>query len=214
LTRYKNGGNLALIPVNVDGISSTLDKGHTAYVHEKMEPALILRRSTQTTLPFRMDNVAYPLNSNSVGATVTALSPVIDNGVETSGIRVWTQKGTDYVVFTSGPKAKVAFKDADIRLKGQFGCVRTDEAGAITGFALVHGTKLQFGSVLVSAYHPVSGVDVIYDRDTVRITASEENPSLRVAALGRVKFSVNGGPPRRIITQGGMFQPFEERSEF
>lgn len=92
--------------------------------------------------------------------------------------------------------------------------MRTDEAGVITGFALVYGTKLQFGSVLVSAYHPVSGIDVVYDRDTVRITASEEHPSLRIAALGRVNVSVNGEPPRRIITQDGMLLPFEERSKF
>lgn len=212
VTRYKQGGNLALIPVDTTGVSSTLDKGYTAYVHEKMEPALILHRSARTKLPFRMDNVAYPFKDNSIDATVTALSPMVEHGVEASGIKVRTRKGIDYVVFTSGPKDKIAFRDADIRLQGQFGCVRIDEAGVVKGFALVYGTELQFGSVLASASQQVSGIDVIYDRDTVRITAREENPSLRIAALGRTKFSVNGGLPRTITLQGGMFQPFGGRS--
>lgn len=208
VTDYQQGGNLAMIPVDTRGAASSLDDGHTAYVHEKMEPALILRRSTQTELPVRMDNVAYPYRDGSMEAVVTALTPVAGRAVETSGIRIDTDKGTDYVVFTRGQSGAAAFLEADLRLKGQFGCVRKDAAGVVTGFAWIWGTSLDSGALLAASDHPIPGLDVVYDGDVVRVTTRGSHPSLRLAANGRSLISVNGGPAVRAAVQNGMFRPF------
>lgn len=212
-TNHARGGNLALIPVDTSGVASSLDDGHTAYVHEKMEPALILRRSMQAELPVRMDNVAYPYLGGSMSAVVTPLTPVAGRAVETSGIRIETDKGTDHIVFTRGSSGAAAFRDADLRLKGQFGCVRRDKAGAVTGFAWIWGRSLESESVLAISEHPVPGLDVVYAGDVVRVTTRGSDPSLQIAALGRSRASVNGGPAEPIVVRNGRFRPFGQAAD-
>lgn len=208
-TTYAEGGNLSLIPVGAAGMTSVLEDADTAYVHEKLAPALILRRSVKGELPLRMDNVAYPYEGDSAGVVVSPLSPVAGRAVETSGMKIETPRGTDYVVFTHGPTGAAAFAEADLRLKGQFACVRRDNSGAVRSFAWISGTRLDNGSTLARSEQPIPGLDVVYDGGTVYVTTRGSHPSLSIASFGCSRASINGGPARAVDVRNGMFKPFD-----
>ncbi|MEI6916595.1 MAG: heparinase II/III-family protein, partial [Armatimonadota bacterium] len=207
-TTYNKGGNLALIPVNAAKLSSTLEEADTAYVHEKLAPALLLRQSVKADLPLRLDNLAYPYKGASSDASITTLTPVADKSVETSGFKIETGGGTDYVVFTKGTSGVAEFKEFGLRVKGQFACVRQDKKGVVKSFAWTWATKLENGELLADSKQFVPGLDVVYDGDVMRITVRGEDPSLRIAVFGRQKASVNGGSVQDIKQKRGMFSPF------
>lgn len=203
-TRQPAGGNLAIIPTEPGRIRSSLDDGHTAYVHEKREPALILRQSAKTELPFRIDNVLYPYEGAAADARVTPLGAA---GAEVSGTRVETAGGIDWIVFTDRPIGEAAFEGEQLHASAQCAVIRADGSGSIRGFSWMWGRELRKGMPLASAQQPIASLDVVYDGDTVRVAAKGEDASLRIAALGRSRFTVNGGPARPIEAEGGMFGP-------
>jgi|DewCreStandDraft_4_1066084.scaffolds.fasta_scaffold01697_29 hypothetical protein len=208
LTTRTSGGNLALIPAGGAETVSVLEEGDTAFVHEKLEPALILRRSVSATLPLRMDTVAYPFRGASPDASAAPLTPAGNASVETCGVRVTTPAGADVVVFSDSPGSEVSFTDAPVRLKGEFACVRRDPSGTLRGFAWAQGSRLEDGGLLAEASRTVRWLDVAYDEDTVRVTCEGGDASLRVAATGRKKAVVNGAAPRSLAVGQEFFSPF------
>ncbi len=207
-TTRTSGGNLALIPAGGAETVSVLEEGDTAFVHEKLEPALILRRSVSASLPLRMDTVAYPFRGASPEASAASLTPAGNASVETCGVRTTTPAGADVVIFSDSPGSEVSFTDAPVRLKGEFACVRKDPSGGLRGFAWARGSRLEDGELLAEASQTVRWLDVAYDEDTVRVTCEGGDASLRVAAMGRKKASVNGAPPRSLAVGQEFFSPF------
>lgn len=207
VTTRAAGGNLALIPAGGAETVSVLEEGDTAFVHEKLEPALILRRSVTGTLPVRMDTVAYPFRGASPDASAAPLTPAGKASVETCGVRIITAAGADVVVFSDHPEREVSFSDAPVRLKGGFACVRRDPSGNLRGFAWAQGSRLEDGGLLAEASQTVRWLDVSYDEDTVRLSCEGGNQSLRVAAMGRKKAVVNGRPPRSLSDGEEFFRP-------
>lgn len=204
------GGNLLLIPAGGAKGHSTLEQGDTAFVHEKLEPALILKRSVKAELPVRMDTVAYPFPAGSPAVSVTSLTPAGDSSVETCGVKVAAHSGEDVVVFSSGGVSEVSFRDARIRLRGEFACVRRDPSGGLRGFSMARASRLEDGLLLAESSSCVDWLDVAYGGDVVRVACEGADSGLRVAALGRRMVAVNGGTARPLDPGAEFFSPFAE----
>ena len=203
VTTYETGGNLAVIPVNPTNLQCELEDADVAYGREKMVPAKILKQSARVRLPYRIDNVMYPFKGPSPD---TKVKLAYGKG-ELSAIEVKTAKGTDVCLFTEGPNGFVV--GSDMTFWGQGAVVRFDKSGNLRAFSWVWGRGLGGPDALVSASdRPIPGLDVVYDRDVIRVTIRGSDPSLRIATQGRKKASLNGGKPIGILGKGGMFAPF------
>ncbi len=210
VTTHKEGGNLALIPAGGAILTASMDNADTAYVHEKLEPALMLRRSVKADLPLRMDTVAYPFVGETPDASVSAIAPSPGSTIETSGIRITTRGGTDTVIFTQAPESEASFAGGALRLNGQFACIRKTSDGAVRGFAWAQSRRLEDGTLLAECENTVRSLDVSYDGDLVRLTVSGIQPSLHMAAHGCRRVSINGSEPTEIRAVNGFFRPFGE----
>lgn len=206
-TTYPSGGNLAIIPV-AGGVSCGMEDGDTAFVHEKHEPALILRQSITGSLPLRIDNLLFPYKTTSADAKATSLKPSGAGSVEVSGTKVVTPRGTDWVVFTGEPCGGAEFDSEKLAVSAQCAVVRTDAAGKVRSFSWMWGESLRKGALLASSKQPIAGLDVVYDGDTVRVNVKGGDPSLEIAALAARKLSINGGPAKAVKVTKGMFRPF------
>lgn len=191
-TTYSKGGNVAVIPVRTDGITSVLEDADVAGSREQLIPAYILKQSATKTLPIRLDNVMYPFRGGSPDARVTELQPGAGAGVDTTALQIATSQGTDYVVFSDGKPA--SFSGAKLSAAVQCAVVREDKKGKVRSFAWMWGNSLSKGSNLATCARPFAGLDVVYAGDTVLITTRGEDPTLLVATLGASKALVNGVP--------------------
>jgi len=210
VTTYEQGGNMAIIPVAAGSISSAMENADTAFVHEKLEPALILKQSAKRTLPIRLDNVLYPFAGASADAKVSSLAVTRGAGPGVSGVRVDTSRGTDLVVFTDSAMGSASFADG-VTAKAQSATIRLDNSSKTKSFSWLWGARLSHGKqVLAESRQPVSGLDVVYEADTVYVTAKDPDQSLRIAAFGASKVATNGGDPRPVVAQDGMLAPFAQ----
>jgi len=211
-TTHPKGGNLALIPVDPKAVGFRLEEGDVAGHREALSPAWILRQGANAELPYRVDNVLYPFKTQP-DAKVTQLEVKEGADAETTGIGIATAKGSDVVIFTSGPGHKVGFTDGT-RAAAQTAVLRRDKTGKVRSFSWMWGSWLVASRgpgktlVLATAKRPIAGLDVVYAGDTVRVTARGGDPSLMIAALGAKKVSVNGGSAVAIKAKVGMFAPF------
>ncbi len=207
VTTHQGGANLALIPAGGASTISVLEDADTAFVHEKLEPALMLRRTVKAALPLRMDTVAYPFRDASPDVSVAALTPSGDVPVPVCGVRITTGAGSDTVVFSEGQDGGASFADANVRLKGEFACIRRDRSGEVKSFAWVRGVRLEDGELLAASDAMVEQLQVAYEPDAVRVTCANPPPSLRIAARGRSLAVVNGGTPIKLDPAQGFLHP-------
>lgn len=208
-TTHPTGGNLAVIPLQPSVISSRMEDADTAYVHEKLEPALILRQHAKANLPFRMDNLLYPYIDSADVPKVERMVPDQASDVEITGMKIETGRGVDYVAFTGGADVPAVFPDASLSFSAQCAVVRRDNSGKIRSFSWIWGTRLSQGVELARSTTALPGLDVVYDNDIVRITTKGSEPSLVISAMGRTRFSVNDGQPMPIKSENGLFRPFD-----
>ena len=211
-TQYTTGGNLAVIPVNPSPIASELQKADTAFIHEKLADALILKQSANTGLPFRNDNVLYPYKGASADARVEALKGT-NADVETSGTRISTASGTDWVLFTGKANGDARFEATDASAAAQCAVIRTDKQSKVRSFAWVWGSKIAMGKrLLASSARLMQALDVTYEGDTVLVKTLGPDPSLQIASLGARFVVVDDYPAKPLKSKSGFFQPFAGES--
>ncbi|MGQ9454685.1 MAG: heparinase II/III family protein [Armatimonadota bacterium] len=207
-TTKKTGGNLAILPVGQDGVLYSLEDGFTAFVHEKKEPALVLRQSVEADLPFVLTNMLYPFRGSFASPRLKVLRSGESSRPGRIGVRVDTGKGSDCIVFAEGADAELNFAEENLLVRAQCAVVRRGKTGGVRSFALVYGSRLQCGGLLAESSVPVPGLEVVYTEDEVRIKVKDPNPSIRIAALGRRFYRVNGGHREQVRAVEGMFAPF------
>ncbi len=207
-TKFK-GGNLLIIPLRPEVVSSQLESGFTAFVHEKKEPALILRQSADAELPFALHNVLYPIRNTSSKPPKTRLLTA-ENQEDSScvGMELRTASGTDRIILCAEPNQSASFQKHNLFVQAQFAAVRRDEKGRVKSFAMVWGSQLRDGILLVRSERPVPGIEVVYSSGVAEVTAEDLDPSVRIAAMGCKYYRVNGGSRKPIRSIDGMFAPF------
>ena len=207
-TTKTTGGNLAILPAGQKGMSYTLDEGFTAFVHEKKEPALILRQSVESDLPFWLANVLYPFCGTF---NPPKLNVIKDSDFSRTGVcalRIDTAKGRDYITFAETPDTESNFAKDNLSAKAQCAMVRLGKDGRVQSFALIYGSRLKRGDLLAESSVPVPALEVVYGENEIRIKVKDPNPSIRIAALGRRFYRINGGATKQIRAVEGMFAPF------
>jgi hypothetical protein len=105
--------------------------------------------------------------------------------------------GTDFVCFGNAKAGGVEFAGEALALR---------TSGGVRSLAWVNGTSLSYGGrEVASASKPIKNLELIYDGETLTITADGAEPSLKVAALGAKSFRVNNGPLRPVT--GAVIEP-------
>lgn len=214
VTTHPTGGNLAVIPARPDSISAEFLDGDVAGAREKLTPAYILKQSVKQSLPVRLDNVMYPFEGLSAGASVKTLKPVGNADAAVSGMEIAGRNTHDYVVFTGEACHKVTFANVDLGAAAQFAAIRKTPSGTVKSFSWVWGKGVVFGGkVLAVSEDPIPSLEVQYDGRVVRVTTDGSHPTLKIAKRGAVSASVNGGLEFSIAGRGDYFRPFDGGSD-
>ncbi|MDH7601081.1 MAG: alginate lyase family protein [Armatimonadota bacterium] len=160
----------------------------------KLDPAKGLKYSTKCTLPVKFHTLVFPYRGERPPRVGIA---AIEGSVYK--IDLPDGRGTDFICFDSANTRQVRFD-------GRASVVRVADGGPLC-FAWVDGKTLEFqGRVLASSDKPLRSLEVIYDKDSVRVLASNPEPSLRVATLGRKNCIVGYGTPTAV--EGDIIAPF------
>ncbi len=190
------GGNILVMPSLPDGFACKLYEYGFPQSENRLEPATGVRYWKNTELPVTFATALIPYRGKA--APKWSLSTMGDAGyrmVSSDGRRV------DLVCFGDTNSEACRFEGRSLVARSRGGCVAS--------FAWVGGKLARFEkTLLATAEKPVERLEVIYDGDTVRITASGADPSLRIAALGAKRYRVGYGLPKPVT--GDYLSPFAE----
>ena len=193
-TQLPGGPNLAVIPVERDGVVLELTRGGPsptsgwlAVGYEQKVQAAVAKYRTASRLPCALHTLLVPFRGDSSGVRVTVRP--IESDRQSSVDRAFEVSrpgGRDLWAFSSGPTAR--FHDGCVT-DARATCVQLDDEGHVTGCALVSGSKIEInGETLLSLDRPVraaalsvvNGHPVVELSEPARILACMPVPSLLV----------------------------------
>ncbi len=160
----------------------------------KLDPAKGLKYSAKCELPVKFHTLIFPYKGRRPPRV--SISTIGESGWR---VDLPEGRGTDFVCFNAVGTDQLWFE-------GSAAVVRV-ESNKVSSFAWVEGKMLNFrGRVLASSDKPLKSLEVIYEGDVVRVLASNPEPSLRIAALGRKSCVVGFGTPQTF--KGDVITPF------
>ena len=147
-TRLDGRPNLAVIPVERDGIALELARGGPsspsgwlAVGYERKIQAAAAKYRTTSHLPCALHTVIVPFRGDSPWVRVTAAPIASDAGFPLDrAFEVSRPGGRDVWAFSSGRTAR--FHDGWVT-DARTACVQLDESGQVTGCVLVSGSKIE-----------------------------------------------------------------------
>jgi hypothetical protein len=200
-TRLPDGPNLAVVPVERDGVAVELTRGGPfpasgwlAVGYERKVQAAVVKYRTTSLLPCVLHTLLAPFRGDPPGVRVIVLPIESDAGSPLDrAFEVSRPGGRDVWAFSSGRTARFheeCVTDARVT------CVHLDDEGHVTGLAFVSGSKVEINGepllsldrrVRAATLSVVNGHHVIELSEPAKVLASMPVPlflGLRQRAVG------------------------------